>query len=182
MLLHEVKVGTLKWFLRPCWAKILLESREAIELSCQKFWSGVKIGPSGPKLAAKIGHPCQKWFVYMCVLRSQVLQKLNNRRHQQGVVIKRKQQAFDVLNEAYTREQERRRNRLPHRGVHLYLLRRGIADVNLYYILRFQHTVLRGEMERDLLCGLKFGSENFSHGINNTLSLYMNFVGLSVIQ
>ena len=38
----------------------------------QKFWSGVKIGPGGPELAAKIGPPLPK-MVRMRVLRSRVL-------------------------------------------------------------------------------------------------------------
>ena len=44
----------------------------------------------------------------------------------------------------------------------------------LYYILRFWHTVSRGEMERDLLCGLKLESENFSHGIKTTHYRYLS--------
>ena len=43
----------------------------------------------------------------------------------QGVASKRKQQASDVLNETYTREQERRKNRLQHSD----LLWRGTGDL-----------------------------------------------------
>ena len=38
----------------------------------QKFWSGAKIGPGGPKLAAKIGPPLPK-MVRMHVLCLRVL-------------------------------------------------------------------------------------------------------------
>ena len=42
------------------------------DVLARKFWSGVKIGPGGPKLAAKIGPPLPK-MVRMRVLRSRLL-------------------------------------------------------------------------------------------------------------
>ena len=60
----------------------------------------------GPWLPTELVLPPLPKLVRMRLVRSRVLQKLK------GVVGKRKQQASNVPNPTYTRERERRRNRL----------------------------------------------------------------------